>query len=97
MRVQKRGPIGDEAEALASEPEQDSAMGLCLHAWRDLSTERAIGPGGVGPIPESKCREWARWHGLDRESAFVLWAVICRLDRDRAEREHSRARLREGS
>jgi hypothetical protein len=96
MRLQKRGPRGDEPETVAAEPPQDEAMGLCLHAWRDLSTERAIGMG-AGPIPESKCREWCGYHGLTRESTAVMWAVICRLERDRFERENSKRRLEQGA
>lgn len=76
------------------QPDQDDAMGICLQAWRDLSTERPIGFSGSGPIPRSKVFEWAAWQRLDREAAGVLWVVICRLERDRAEREASAASLR---
>jgi len=61
-------------------------MGLVLSAFRDLSTERPIGMA-MGPIPESKCREWCIYQGLDRTSTAVVWAVIHRLDNERAERE----------
>lgn len=89
-------PPEDQA-ILDREPPQDSAMGICLRAFRDLSTERPLGFSGYGPIPESKCREWCRYQGLDRESTAVIWAVVRRQDCDRMEREASEAALSKGA
>jgi hypothetical protein len=96
MRLQKRGPQGDDAECFAREPEQDAAMGMCLNAYRDLGTERAIGMA-TGPIPWSECRDWCRYHGLDSDSTTIVWAVMCRLERDRFERENSKRNLNQGA
>ncbi len=94
MRLHKRAPHDSERETLAAEPEQDEAVAYCLQAWRDLATERPLGFSGAGPIPRSKLIEWASYQGFDREVAAVLWIVICRLERDRNERENSAAALR---
>lgn len=89
MRLQKREATGTERETLAREPEQDGAMSLCLTAWKDLSTVRSLGFSGAGHIPWDVTKAWAEDQGLDRMSRAVLWAVLCRLERDRFEREQS--------
>jgi hypothetical protein len=71
---------------LDGEPEQDDAMGLVLSAFRDLLTSRSIGMA-YGPIAEDKCADWCRRHGLALAAADLVWAVIRRLDNERAERE----------
>lgn len=92
-RLGSEGPSPEEQAILDAEPEQDEQVGMCLTAWRDLSTERPIGFGVAGPIPQSKVWAWAERKGLDEETAEILWAVICRLDNDRARRETSKAKL----
>lgn len=78
---------------LNDRPEEDELTALCVGAWRDLSTERPIGMA-AGPIPWSACVAWCQHHLLDRESSAIVWAVICRLDRDHFESERSKADLR---
>jgi len=76
-------------EIFAREPAQDDAMGLCMRAWSDLSTCRPVGMT-AGPVPWTAAMEWCRWHGLDHDASAMVWAVIRRLDRNRAEAEGSK-------
>lgn len=65
-------------------------MGLCLHAWSDLSTCRSVGMA-LGPIPWTVIVQWCEWHGLDRDATRIVMAVVRRLDRDWIEAENSRS------
>lgn len=84
--------MGPEArEVLSMQPPQDDAMGVCLIAWGDLSTERPVGMV-EGRIPWSACDRWAVRHGMDDDSARILWTVIKRLDIEEMDRRASAAR-----
>lgn len=82
---------------LAAEPELPEAGWICLRIWKDLCTEREMGFGAVGPIRESSCAAKCAREGLDRDAAAVVWAVVCRLDRDVFERVKSTADLQKGA
>ena len=64
-------------------------MGLCLTAWRDLSSCRSIGMV-LGPIPWTAIAEWCRWHALEPDVARVVIDVIRRLDNEYLERAASK-------
>lgn len=87
-----REQMGSEArEIFAKEPARDPAMNLCLRAWSDLVTCRAVGFGD-GRIPWTACDRWCERHRFDEESSDVLWAVIQRMDIEDLERRAFEAR-----
>ena len=51
-----------------------------MRAFAELSTDRDLGMG-VGPIPITSIREWAKDAGLDRPARRTFTSVICQLDR----------------
>ncbi len=78
--------MGAEArEVLSRQPEQDNAMGVVLNAWDDMSTCRPIGMV-EGRISWDVCDRWCVRHGMDDDSARILWTVIKRLDVEELER-----------
>ena len=77
---------------MVDEPERDAAIGMCIHAWSDLGTCRAIGMA-LGPIPWTAIVAWCEFHELDREASVTLVQVIRQLDHERAEAEAARQRL----
>lgn len=81
-------------EILATEPDRDLPMRLCVKAWVDLNSCRPIGMS-VGPIPWDKMVKWCEFHDeeLDREAAMQLIGVIQGLDRDFMIREASKRAL----
>jgi hypothetical protein len=99
MRIQKRGPLGDEIEKLAREPELDwltaRFASTCLQAWNDLGADRQLGFGCIGCIPHEAIMVWAARKGMDREDSEDLAGVIRRLDAQRVEREASKRRLKD--
>lgn len=97
MRIHGRAALpGYERDVLAERPPIDAAMAMVLEAWRSLETERPLGYGCVGYIPESKVREWARWERLDRELTEMLIAVIRKLDAARMERDAAERAQKQG-
>lgn len=51
-----------------------------MRAFWDLSTERGIGGGVLGPIPVLKVVEYGRWLGFDGDLIETLWDVVRSLD-----------------
>lgn len=68
---------------------------MCIDAWNDLHSCRPLGFSGAGDIPYTAISTWADREGLDSELFRLLKHVIFRLDRDRAEREASKARAKQ--
>lgn len=79
---------------LGEQPPCDAAITICVEAWHDLSTCRALGYGVMGMIPWTAIVQWAGFHQLDADNTALLITVIQRLDGQRAEREASKARNR---
>lgn len=95
MRLRDRGPEAPaERKALEAQPELDDAASLCVRAWGDLGTCRALGMTS-GPIPWTAILAWADFHGLDHDATMLLSSVIRRLDLEHFEREESRRRQEE--
>jgi hypothetical protein len=82
------------ATILDQEPERDVASGVCINAWCDLGTCRAIGMA-VGPIPWTAIVTWCEVHGLDRETTGLISTVIRMVDNDRAEAAEAKRRIEE--
>jgi len=76
----------------SGEPDTDDAVAICIEAWNDLSTCRAIGMA-VGAIPVTAIYQWAEMEDLDREATRMLKRVIRQLDNDRAEAAAAKYRL----
>lgn len=53
---------------------------ICRACFWDANTERAIGFGGVGPIPWSKIRAWGESRRLRRDHLLVLEHIVRRMD-----------------
>lgn len=90
--------IGAQAldELHVDEPERDQAIDLCIRAWRELDTCRAIGMA-VGPIPVTSIYTWCEFHSheVDRDAAMMITHVILQLDSERSEREARKRALDE--
>lgn len=65
---------------------------LCLRAWGELGTCRAIGMD-LGPIPITAIWQWCAVEGLDREAAAVVRDVIRHADAEFLARRASARRL----
>lgn len=65
------------------EPPQDAALIRCLKAWRKLSGDRQVLPGGFGAFPFTAVRSWAEVEGLDRESLDLLSDALDYADSER--------------
>lgn len=101
-----RGEIADEdtsegrriiatrqlTDLLAEQPCFDHRVSLCVQAWQDLGTCRAIGMD-VGPIPWTAIVQWCDFHGLDHDASEIMIYVIRMLDNEHAAREASRRAL----
>ena len=68
---------------------------LCVRAWNELSGDRHLGYGVVGPIPFTAIVRWAEVRGFDHEATIVLTSVLAHLERERLDRDASRARQRD--
>lgn len=66
---------------------------LCVKAWHELGSARAVGMGGTGSIPWPAVQAWAEAQGLDREGQRLLHAVIAHCEGERIRRENSKAAL----
>jgi hypothetical protein len=75
-------------EIMATQPEADAAVMLCVTAWVDLQADRQIGME-VGAIPWTAVAAWCEFHSdkLDRVAAEQLMEVIRKLESDRSKRE----------
>ena len=74
---------------IANAPELHVGLELFLIAFFDLDTERQAG-FSIGPIPWSKCREYANAYQFDEELTEDLMFFVKQLDNahmKRAERE----------
>jgi hypothetical protein len=63
-----------------------------VRAYSELSTCRAIGPNGIGPIPVTVMWQWCDRHGLDRELADHVTTVLRHVDAETLRRAAQRAR-----
>lgn len=84
-----------EREVMRRRPPLDERDLFFIDAWNDLSSERALGFGGLGDVPLRAITHWADLHGLDHEATMLLIAVIRRLDSQRNEREASERLLKD--
>lgn len=80
-------PIPDDAiEPPSADPALDRWI---MHAYAELNTERDFGMG-MGPIPVSAIRGYAREAGLDPSASRVFVACIRALDREELATERAR-------
>jgi len=64
----------------AQAPEVPFGTQFLLEAFDELSTCRALGFGGAGPIPWTAVQQYAEAHGYDDETRDVLLEVVRALD-----------------
>lgn len=89
-------PRGDELLILAAEPRLDpltrEALLVVVDCWFTCSADRALGFNGVGDIPTSAVRAWAKDEGFSREGRRFLISVIRHVDTWRGQREAEKRR-----
>lgn len=68
---------------------------LCFACFWDCSTERALGFGGVGPIPFTRILEWGKWKRLDGTDLRTLVEVVRLMDAKYLEIEAARAKAKD--
>jgi len=61
-------------------PEVPAGYDIYLESFNDLSTERVIGAGGLGPIPVTKIMEYANLVGMP--DMFQFKRIIMQLDNE---------------
>ena len=66
---------------LATAPRVHPANAFYEEAYSDLSTERPLTMGGVGPIPMSAVINYAEYYDLTTYESDRLWRVIKAVDR----------------
>lgn len=62
------------------EPELKSEDSWYLSSFFDLSTDRAIGMGGVGPIPYQAIISYCEFWEFDQESSEIFIRIVRELD-----------------
>lgn len=82
---------------LDRQPETDYETTLIIECWHDLGSCRPLGMSMVGAIPMTAFLAWATEHGLEWDARQRVWAVIQRLDSERAQRAANKARTNQGN
>ncbi|QIQ60747.1 hypothetical protein [Stenotrophomonas phage BUCT627] len=65
---------------LANPPKLNLASVFYLEAYNLLGTCRAVGFGGLGPIPYTAISQYCRDHGIEGDDMTLLINVVMRLD-----------------
>jgi hypothetical protein len=99
MELKQRGPVGDEIDKLAQQPEIDPFIKPVVlsifQCWNDCGPNRQYGFGVIGCIPRDAVFAWCRDEKIDEEAARIYWRVIQKLDANRMDRDDAERRKRD--
>lgn len=63
-------------------PELLPGLEFFFEAFFELTGDRAVGMGVLGPIPYSSLRQYAVWHGLEGEDIEEFIFMLRAMDRE---------------
>lgn len=75
-------------------PQLDEGAEVLMLAYAELSTCKALGPSGLGPVPATAVWQWCDRLGLDAGAAEHAAAVLRAVDGEYIRRQASEAALR---
>ncbi len=71
---------GQRVAALDSKPELPAYLESYFEAFQTLSTCRALGTAGYGPVPWLAVHSYAQTYGMDLEEMETLWLYVQAMD-----------------